>query len=57
AKERETALAEMWAAARTVDFEAGLPDQFVTAFGHPIDQGTAAEFRQARDLMAGSAAA
>jgi hypothetical protein len=55
--ERQTALDSMWAAARAIGFEAGLPDQFVSAFGHPIDQGTAAEFRQARDLIAGSAAA
>ncbi|MEU6229950.1 Rad52/Rad22 family DNA repair protein [Streptomyces sp. NPDC047042] len=55
--ERQSALESMWAAARAVAFEAGLAEQFVTAFGHPIDQGTAAEFRQARDLMTGSAAA
>ena len=35
----------------------GLPAQFVSAFGHSIEQGTAAEFRQATDLMTGSAAA
>lgn len=57
ANERQTALDSMWAAAETAKFVDGLPDQFVTAFGHPIEQGTAAEFRQARDLMAGSAAA
>ena len=39
------------------DFEEGLPAQFAGAFGHPIEQGTAAEFRQARDLMVGSVAA
>ncbi|WP_432184890.1 Rad52/Rad22 family DNA repair protein [Streptomyces tendae] len=55
--ERQAALDAMWEAARAVDFADGLPDQFVSAFGHPIDQGTAAEFRQARDLMTGSAAA
>ncbi|MFJ8144649.1 Rad52/Rad22 family DNA repair protein [Streptomyces sp. NPDC096048] len=55
--ERQEALDAMWEAARAVNFADGLPDQFVTAFGHPIEQGTAAEFRQARDLMAGSAAA
>lgn len=55
--ERQAALDAMWEAARAVNFADGLPDQFVTAFGHPIDQGTAAEFRQARDLMTGSAAA
>ena len=57
AAERQAALDEMVAAARAINFEAGLAEQFVTAFGHPIEQGTAAEFRQARDLMAGSAAA
>ncbi len=57
ASERQGALDAMWAAARAADFTEGLPAQFESAFGHPIDQGTAAEFRQARDLMAGSAAA
>jgi hypothetical protein len=55
--ERQAALDAMWEAARAVDFAEGLPAQFQSAFGHPIDQGTAAEFRQARDLMTGSAAA
>ncbi|WP_328934188.1 MULTISPECIES: Rad52/Rad22 family DNA repair protein [unclassified Streptomyces] len=55
--ERQTALDAMWAAARAADFTEGLPAQFAGAFGHPIEQGTAAEFRQARDLMTGSAAA
>jgi hypothetical protein len=57
ASERQTALDAMWAAAKDADFEEGLPAQFAGAFGHPIEQGTAAEFRQARDLMVGSAAA
>lgn len=57
ANERQAALDAMWEAARNVDFADGLPAQFQSAFGHPIDQGTAAEFRQARDLMTGSAAA
>ncbi|NUR65976.1 MAG: hypothetical protein HOQ47_09455 [Streptomyces sp.] len=57
AAETQAALEEMWAAARSVNFADGLPAQFVTAFGHPIDQGTAAEYRQARDLMTGSKAA
>ncbi|MFF9205108.1 Rad52/Rad22 family DNA repair protein [Streptomyces sp. NPDC014986] len=55
--ERQAALDAMWEAARAVDFMDGLPAQFQAAFGHPIEQGTAAEFRQARDLMTGSAAA
>ncbi|MBL1107383.1 hypothetical protein JK361_22715 [Streptomyces sp. 5-8] len=55
--ERQAAMDAMWEAARAVDFAEGLPAQFESAFGHPIEQGTAAEFRQARDLMTGSAAA
>ena len=55
--ERQAALDSMWEAARAIDFTEGLPEQFVSAFGHSIEQGTAAEFRQARDLMTGSAAA
>lgn len=57
AAERQDALDAMWAAARAANFADGLPAQFAQSFGHPIEQGTAAEFRQARDLMAGSAAA
>lgn len=57
AGERQAALDSMWEAARAIDFADGLPDQFVTAFGHPIEQGTASEFRQATSLMRGSAAA
>ena len=55
--ERQAALDSMWEAARAIDFTERLPEQFVTAFGHPIEQGTAAEFRQATALMRGSAAA
>lgn len=55
--ERQAALDAMWDAARAVNFTEGLPAQFESAFGHPIEQGTVAEFRQARDLMTGSAAA
>lgn len=54
--ERQGALDAMWEAARAADFTEGLPAQFQSAFGHSIEQGTAAEFRQARDLMTGSAA-
>lgn len=57
ASERQTALDAMWAAAKAADFTEGLPAQFAGAFGHPIEQGTAAEFRQARGLMVGSVAA
>lgn len=55
--ERQTALDAMWAAARAAAFVDGLPAQFESAFGHAIEQGTAAEFRQATDLMRGSVAA
>jgi hypothetical protein len=57
AAERQDALDAMWAAARDAQFVDGLPAQFADAFGHPIEQGTAAEFRQATDLMRGSVAA
>ncbi|MFC8986900.1 Rad52/Rad22 family DNA repair protein [Streptomyces sp. NPDC057115] len=57
ASERQAALDAMWAAARDAQFTDGLPAQFADAFGHPIEQGTAAEFRQATDLMRGNVAA
>lgn len=49
--ERETALREMREAAEQAHFTDQLPTQFEESFGHPIDQGTAGEFRQARDLI------
>lgn len=55
--ERQFALDAMVAAARDANFTEGLAAQFVSAFGHPIEQGTAAEFRQATELMRGTAAA
>lgn len=55
--ERQTALDAMWAAARDANFAEGLPAQFADSFGHPIEQGTAAEFRQATALMRGTVAA
>lgn len=55
--ERQAALDAMWAAARDAQFTDGLPAQFADSFGHSIEQGTAAEFRQATALMRGSAAA
>jgi hypothetical protein len=55
--EREAALAAMWDAARQANFVDGLPAQFAASFGHPIEQGTAAEFQQAFNLLTGSAAA
>lgn len=54
--DRDSALAEMWDAAKQVGFTDGLPEQFVQSFGHPIEQGTTAEYRQARDLMLPNAA-
>jgi hypothetical protein len=57
AAERQAALDSMWAAARDAAFVDGLPAQFAEAFSHPIEQGTAAEFRQATELMRGSVAA
>jgi hypothetical protein len=55
--EREAALTAMREAAEQIGFTDGLPKQFVESFGHPIEQGTTAEFKQARELMTGSAAA
>lgn len=57
ANERQAALDAMWEAARGADFVEQLPAQFVNSFGHPIEQGTASEFRQATSLMRGSVAA
>ncbi|MHB9857684.1 Rad52/Rad22 family DNA repair protein [Streptomyces sp. YIM S03343] len=55
--ERQAALDEMKSAAHAIDFDAGLAAQFESTFGHSIEQGTAAEFREATDLMRGNAAA
>jgi hypothetical protein len=55
--EREAALAAMWDAAKQSNFVEGLPAQFASAFGHPIEDGTVEEFMQARQLMVGSEAA
>jgi len=54
--EREAALAEMRAMAVQIAFEDGLPAQFEATFGHPIEQGTTAEYREATALMRGAAA-
>ncbi len=51
------ALDEMRALAKEINFADGLDAQFVSTFGHPIEQGTAAEFREATALMRGTAAA
>lgn len=55
--ERQAALAEMQTAAADLNFAGGLADQFQSTFGHPIDQGTADEYREATALMRGTAAA
>lgn len=55
--ERQAALDEMRAAAASINFADGLAAQFQSTFGHPIEQGTAAEFREATELMRGTAAA
>jgi hypothetical protein len=54
---RQAALDEMLAAARDANFADGLPAQFKSTFGHAIEQGTTAEFREATELLRGSAAA
>ena len=54
---RQAALDEMQRVAKSINFYDGLPAQFQTTFGHSIEQGTAAEFREATELMRGSVAA
>lgn len=54
---RQAALDEMRQTAAAINFADGLADQFVATFGHPIEQGTAAEYREATALMRGTAAA
>jgi len=56
-EERQAALDEMQKAAASINFAEGLGEQFQATFGHPIGQGTAAEFREATELMRGTAAA
>lgn len=55
--DREAALSEMLDAAREIGFSEGVTGEFKKTFGHPIGQGTAAEYRQARDLMLGNSVA
>ncbi|MCM2427355.1 Rad52/Rad22 family DNA repair protein [Streptomyces sp. RKAG337] len=55
--DREAALSEMLDAAREIGFSEGVTSEFKKTFGHPIGQGTAAEYRQARDLMLGNSVA
>lgn len=54
---RQAALEDMKAMAASIDFADGLAAQFQSTFGHPIEQGTTAEFREATALMRGTAAA
>lgn len=54
---RQAALDEMRAMAASINFADGLAEQFQSTFGHAIEQGTAAEFREATALMRGTAAA
>lgn len=54
---RQAALDEMKALAESINFADGLAAQFQSTFGHSIEQGTAAEFREATALMRGTAAA
>lgn len=53
--EVDVAYADMMEAARAIGFEEKLPGQFKQSFGHDIKQGTAAEYRQAAELMRGAA--
>lgn len=55
--DRQAALDEMQELAKAVNFADGLATQFQATFGHAIEQGTAAEFREASALMRGSTAA
>jgi hypothetical protein len=55
--ERQAALDEMRQTAVVINFADGLPAQFQATFGHPIEQGTTAEFREATALMRGTTAA
>ncbi|MFI9235824.1 Rad52/Rad22 family DNA repair protein [Streptomyces sp. NPDC053079] len=54
--DRASALAAMLEAAGEANFTDGLAAQFRSSFGHDIEQGTIAEFQQARDLLLGSVA-
>lgn len=55
--DRQAALSAMQTAAAELNFADGLAAQFQSTFGHGIEQGTAAEFREATALMQGTAAA
>lgn len=49
--EREQEYAAMKRAAAKTNFTDGLPEQFRSFFGVPIEEGTADQYRQARQLM------
>jgi hypothetical protein len=53
----QAALDEMKQTAAKIGFADGLAAQFESTFGHPIEQGLTAEFREATALMRGTAAA
>lgn len=55
--ERQAALDDMRKTAANINFADGLAEQFQATFGHSIEQGTAAEYREATELMRGTAAA
>lgn len=55
--ERQAAMSEMRAIATELNFTDGLAAQFMSTFGHPIEQGTADEYREATNLMRGTDAA
>lgn len=57
ALELQAAYGQMLSAAQRINFEDQLPAQFQQTFGHPITEGTVAEYHQARDLMLGNEAA
>jgi hypothetical protein len=56
-EDRQAALDEMQKTAAAIGFASGLAAQFQSTFGHPIEQGTTAEFREATELMRGAPAA
>jgi hypothetical protein len=56
-EDRQVALDEMQKTAAGIGFAAGLAAQFQSTFGHSIEQGTTAEFREATELMRGAPAA
>lgn len=51
ATEKEKERKAMWDAAEKNNSTDALPGNFKDYFGHPIEQGTAEEYRQAREIM------